>query len=128
MLHTARTERSITLREAPPRATYKVTFITPDGETDVQVAADEYLLSAAVKAGLDLPFTCLQGWCITCAGRIQEGKANQSEAFRVFPEDEAAGYVLLCSAYPYSDLRIRTHQKMELRALRKAYGLPAPEG
>ncbi len=128
MLHTARTERSITPREAPPRATYKVTFITPDGETDVQVAADEYLLSAAVKAGLDLPFTCLQGWCITCAGRIQEGKANQAEAFRVFPEDEAAGYVLLCSAYPYSDLRIRTHQKMELRALRKAYGLPAPEG
>ncbi len=128
MLHTARTERSITLREAPPRATYKVTFITPDGETDVQVAADEYLLSAAVKAGLDLPFTCLQGWCITCAGRIQEGKANQAEAFRVFPEDEAAGYVLLCSAYPYSDLRIWTHQKAELRALRKAYGLPAPEG
>ncbi len=128
MLLTARTERSITPREAPPRATYKVTFITPDGETDVQVAANEYLLSAAVKAGLDLPFTCLQGWCITCAGRIQEGKVDQSEAFRVFPEDEAAGYVLLCSAYPYSDLRIRTHQKAELRVHRKAYGLPAPEG
>ena len=128
MLPTARTAHSITPKEAPPGATYKVTFITPDGTTDLQVAADEDLLSAAVKAGLDLPFTCLQGWCITCAGRIQEGKADQSEAFRVFPEDEAAGYVLLCSAYPFSDLRIRTHQKAELRVHRKAYGLPAPEG
>ncbi len=28
------------------------------------------------------------------------GRRLASEAFRVFPEDEAAGYVLLCSAYP----------------------------
>ncbi len=110
------------------KATYEVTFITPDGESRYEVAEDEYLLSAASRAGLDLPFTCLQGWCITCAARIEEGEVDQSEAFRVYPEDEAAGYVLLCSAYPRSSLRIRTHQKAALRVLRKAHGLPAPEG
>lgn len=92
------------------------------------VEEDECLLSAAAKAGLDLPFTCLQGWCITCAGRIEEGRVDQSEAVRVFPEDEEAGYVLLCSAYPRSDLRIRTHQKAALREHRRMHGLPAPEG
>ncbi len=110
------------------KATYEVTFITPKGETRYEVAEDEYLLSAASRAGLDLPFTCLQGWCITCAGRIEEGEVDQSEAFRVYAEDEAAGYVLLCSAYTRSSLRIRTHQKAALRVLRKAHGLPAPEG
>lgn len=108
--------------------TYRVTFLTPDGERHVQVAEDEYLLSAAAKAGLDLPFTCLQGWCITCAGRVEEGEVDQSEAIRVFPQDEEAGYALLCSAYPRSDLRIRTHQKAALRERRRAHGLPAPEG
>ncbi len=53
---------------------------------------------------------------------------DQSEAFRVYAEDKAAGYVLLCSAYPRSSLRIRTHQKAALRVLRRANGLPAPEG
>lgn len=110
------------------KAAYEVTFITPEGEARYQVAEDEYLLSAALRAGLDLPFTCLQGWCITCAARIERGEADQSEALRVYSEDKAAGYVLLCSAYPRSDLRIRTHQKAALRVARKAHGLPAPEG
>lgn len=105
----------------PRGASYKVTFVTPEAETDVQVAPDEYLLLAAHRMGLELPFTCLQGWCITCAGRIEDGEVDQSEAFRVFPDDEAAGYVLLCSAYPRSDLRIRTHQKAQLRSHRKAH-------
>ncbi|MFQ5890965.1 MAG: 2Fe-2S iron-sulfur cluster-binding protein [Gemmatimonadota bacterium] len=109
-------------------ATYEVIYITSEGETRFEVSEDEYLLSAASRAGLELPFTCLQGWCITCAGRLEEGRVDQSEAVRVFPEDEAAGYVLLCSAYPRSDLRIRTHQKAALRSHRKAFGLPAPEG
>lgn len=108
--------------------TYKVTFLTPERERLVEVKEDEHLLSAAATAGLRLPFTCLQGWCITCAGRLEEGHVDQSEARRLFPEDEAEGYVLLCSAYPRSDLRIRTHQKAALRAHRKAHGLPAPEG
>ena len=42
-----RTGRSLTRKKAPRRASYKVTFVTPEAETDVQVAWDEYLLSAA---------------------------------------------------------------------------------
>ena len=128
MLLTARTPAFTSRKGRPLGATYTVTFITPAGETSLEIAPDEYLLSAAHNRGLDLPFTCLQGWCITCAARIEQGRVDQSEAFRIFPEDEAAGYVLLCSAYARSDLRIRTHQKAQLRGLRHAHGLPAPEG
>jgi ferredoxin len=109
-------------------ATYQATFITDGKEVRLPVRDDQYLLSAAVEEGLDLPFMCLQGWCTTCAGRLLEGKVDQSEARRFYPEDEAAGFVLLCSAYPRSDVRILTHQKEAMRAHRRARGLPAPRG
>jgi ferredoxin len=108
--------------------TYQATFITDSKEVQLPVRDDQYLLSTAVDAGLDLPFMCLQGWCTTCAGKLLEGKVDQSEARRVYPLDEAAGFVLLCSAYPRSDVRILTHQKEQMRAHRRAQGLPAPRG
>jgi ferredoxin len=109
-------------------ATYQVTFVTPAGEVSTEVAEDRYLLDAAVDAGLDLPYMCLQGWCTTCAGRILSGSVDQSEARRIYPDDRKAGFVLLCSAYPRADLRILTHQKDEIRAYRQALGLPSPRG
>lgn len=105
-----------------------MTFVTPAGETAASVAADEDLLSAAARAGLDLPLTCLQGWCITCAARLERGRVDQSDALRVYQEDADAGFVLLCSAYPRSDLRVRTHQKEAMRRHRRRRGLPVPGG
>lgn len=109
-------------------ATYQVTYLTPAGPVQIAAREDQYLLDIAVGAGLDLPYMCLQGWCTTCAGKVVEGQVDQSEARRVYPQDEAAGFVLLCSAYARSDLRIRTHQKEQMRAHRQALGLPAPRG
>jgi ferredoxin len=109
-------------------ATYQVTFVTDGRELQTTVVAEEYLLDAAAAAGLELPYMCLQGWCTTCAGRILEGKVDQSEALRIYPQDEAAGFVLLCSAFPRSDLRILTCQKEQLRVLRRSLSLPAPRG
>ena len=109
-------------------ATYPVTFLTDTGEVQVEVAEDQYLFDAAAEAGLELPSMCLQGWCTTCAGRVLEGQVDQSEARRIFPQDEQAGFVLLCSAFPRSPLRILTDQKEQMRAHRQALGLPAPHG
>jgi ferredoxin len=108
--------------------TFPVTFVTDAGETTVEVGEDEYLLDAGRAAGLELPSMCLQGWCTTCAGRLEEGEVDQSEALRFYPEDAKAGFVLLCSAYPRSPCRIRTHQKEAMREHRVALGLPVPRG
>jgi ferredoxin len=108
--------------------THQVTFVTNAGETQTTAREDEYLLDAAARAGLELPAMCLQGWCLTCAGKILQGQVDQSEARRFYPQDAQAGFVLLCSAYPRSDLRILTEQKEEMRAHRRALGLPAPRG
>jgi ferredoxin len=109
-------------------ASFPVTFVTETGEVQVEVAEDEYLFDAAAAAGLDLPKMCLQGWCTTCAARLLEGRVDQSEALRYYPQDEAAGFILLCCAYPRSPLRILTNQKEAMRANRQAHGLPTPRG
>ena len=109
-------------------ATHHVTIITDGRETAFDVPDDQYLLDAAVAAGLDLPYMCLQGWCTTCAGKLLEGKVDQSEARRIYVQDEQAGFVLLCSAFARSDLRILSHQKEPMRAHRKSLGLAAPRG
>ena len=107
---------------------YQATFITPERELTVEVADDEYLLDAAARVGLELPYSCLQGWCTTCAGKLLSGQIDQSEALRVYPQDEAAGFALLCSAFARSDVRILTHQKEAIREHRDALGLPTPRG
>lgn len=110
--------------------TYRVTFILPDSsETCLEVGEDERLYAAACRAGLNLPCLCLQGWCITCAARVEgEGEWDQSASLRYFPEDREAGFILLCTAKPRSDLRVRTHQRVALRDYRISRKLPTPRG
>lgn len=109
-------------------ATFHVTFITGDREVSTEAGEHEYLLDVAAAAGLEMPYMCLQGWCTTCAGKVLHGSVDQSEARRIYPQDTAAGFVLLCSAFARSDLRILTHQKEQMRAHRLALDLPAPRG
>jgi ferredoxin len=114
------------------RKTHRVTLVFPDGrEVPLSVAEDVFLLDAAAQAGIDLPHTCLQGWCVTCAGRVLDDPAtcvDHRAARRYFPEDEEGGFVLLCTARPLRACRIATHQAEALRAYRRRRGLPAPRG
>ncbi|TMQ32761.1 MAG: 2Fe-2S iron-sulfur cluster binding domain-containing protein [Planctomycetota bacterium] len=98
---------AVSRQRSPPRelkrqavARFKVTFVTRAGEVQTEAAEDQYLLDVAVAAGLHLPYMCLQGWCTTCAAQVLCGKVDQSEARRIYPQDEAAGFVLLRRAHP----------------------------
>lgn len=69
---------------------------------------------AARSADVWLSADCQQGWCITCGAGLLEGEVDQSDAKRVYPEDEAAGFVLTCVAQPCSDLVLEVEQYDEL--------------
>jgi ferredoxin len=107
---------------------YPVTLSDGVREQTLEVGEDEYIWDAARAAGLELPASCLQGWCVTCAGKLISGEVDQSGAIRYYPEDHQAGFVLLCTAKPRSATRILTHQQEACRAHRVKLGLPTPLG
>jgi ferredoxin len=107
-------------------ASFCVALKTPQGPRSFLCGANEYVWDAAARNGIALPAICHQGRCLTCAGRLLGGSVDQHDAAAYFPEDKAAGFILLCRAKPLSDLRILTGQQWEMRAHRIAHSLPAP--
>jgi ferredoxin len=108
---------------------HEVIVELPDGERRTfRAAEDEYVLAAARRAGLDLPSMCEVGWDTACAVRVLSGRLDHSDARRYFPEDEAAGFALICRGRALSDLHLRSHQTAEMRAHRDAHRLPVPRG
>lgn len=107
---------------------WQVTFLLPDGSVKtIEVGEDEFLLIAAYHAGLDLPSLCLQGWDLVCAGQVEGGgEWDQTASRRYFAADRQAGFILLCTAKPRSNLRIHTHRHAAMRDFRLAHRLPTP--
>ncbi|WP_433627294.1 2Fe-2S iron-sulfur cluster-binding protein [Halomicrococcus sp. NG-SE-24] len=85
-----------------------------DGETrDIEVADDEYILDAGLETGLDLPYSCRSGNCTSCTGELLEGEVDQSDGTALDRDERTDGYVLLCSAYPRADCRLRAGDEIQ---------------
>lgn len=76
------------------------------------VEQGQTVLDAALAAGIVLPYSCRNGACSTCKGKVVSGTydAGSSPAQILGPEDLAQGYTLFCQAHPSSDLVIEAHE------------------
>jgi CDP-4-dehydro-6-deoxyglucose reductase len=83
--------------------TFKVT-VQPAG-VGFDVARDEAILPAAIRAGVGLPYGCRDGACGSCKSRLVEGRvihgAHQAKALSA--AEEEAGWILTCCATPQTD-------------------------
>lgn len=86
--------------------------INHQGKTHtITVPSEQTILQAAQDEGIDLPSSCHSGVCTTCAAKIIQGTVDQSDGMGVSPELQEEGYVLLCVAYPRSDLKIESEKE-----------------
>lgn len=97
---------TITVRDRALDRTYE--FDVPD---------DEYILHSIEQQGKQLPFSCRNGACTTCAVRVKSGDLIQPEAMGLSPELQRRGYALLCVSYAQSDLVVETQDEDEVYEL-----------
>jgi CDP-4-dehydro-6-deoxyglucose reductase len=83
--------------------TFKVT-VQPAG-LSFDVARDEPILAAAIRAGVGMPYGCRDGACGSCKSRLVEGRViHGAHQLRTLPrEEEEAGWILPCCATPQTD-------------------------
>ena len=70
-------------------------------------AIDQSILDAALRAGIELPYSCRKGVCGNCAGAVESGQVTGLAGAAVRNETCADDQVLFCNCAPMADLVIR---------------------
>ena len=61
------------------------------------------VLDAALREGVDVPYSCAGGACGTCRAKVLLGRAVMDQDHALDDDERAAGYVLTCQAHPLSE-------------------------
>jgi ring-1,2-phenylacetyl-CoA epoxidase subunit PaaE len=81
----------------------KITVMVDDEETTFEMSQKQTLLEAALKQGLDAPYSCQGGICSSCLARVTSGTAEMAKNSILTDGEIASGLVLTCQAHPTSE-------------------------
>ena len=84
---------------------HRVILLNRDGAT-YSVNGRRPLLEQLRDQGVDLPYGCEYGGCITCAAKLLEGNIDQRRQVALNNRQIANGYVILCVARATSDITL----------------------
>ena len=74
------------------------------------------LLDSLRQQGVDLPYGCRYGGCITCAAKLIRGQVDQKAQVALNNRQINDGYVVLCVARPDSDctleIGVESHDRL----------------
>jgi ferredoxin len=95
--------------------TRTITIANRGGATFL-VDARRSLLETLREQGVDLPYGCRYGGCITCAAKLTAGEVDQRRQVALNNRQISNGYVVLCVARPVSDctleIGVESHDKL----------------
>jgi len=84
--------------------TFSVEFVR-SGRT-IAVPANQFVLDAALAAGMRPASSCTQGMCGTCKTTMLDGAVDMQHNGGIRPKEVANNKILICCSKPLSDLRI----------------------
>ncbi|WP_269226694.1 ferredoxin--NADP reductase [Flavobacterium eburneipallidum] len=80
----------------------KVTMTVDDEEATFEMSQKQTLLEAALKHGIDAPYSCQGGICSSCLARVKSGTAEMKKNSILTDKEIADGLILTCQAHPTS--------------------------
>ncbi|AXG73703.1 flavodoxin reductase [Flavobacterium arcticum] len=80
----------------------KITVLVDDEETTFDMSQKMTILDAALKQGVDAPYSCQGGICSSCMARITSGSAEMKKNAILTDGEIAEGLILTCQAHPTS--------------------------
>lgn len=81
----------------------KVKIMLYGEEAIIDVEPDEPILTAAMRQGLQPPFSCQVGACATCRALLRNGKVSMDEDEALTQSEIDKGYILTCQSHPLTD-------------------------
>ena len=94
---------------------YKVEISNRRGKS-YKVEDKRPLLDSLKEQGVDLPYGCKYGGCITCAAKLIYGEVDQRRQVALNNRQINDGYIILCVARPLSNLileiGVESHDKL----------------
>jgi ring-1,2-phenylacetyl-CoA epoxidase subunit PaaE len=80
----------------------KITVMVDDEETTFEMSQKQTVLEAALKQGIDAPYSCQGGICSSCLARVTNGSAEMKKNSILTDGEIADGLILTCQAHPTS--------------------------
>ena len=81
----------------------KITIMVDDEETTFEMSQKQTILDAALKQGIDAPYSCQGGICSSCLCRVTSGTAEMKKNSILTDKEIADGLILSCQAHPTSE-------------------------
>ena len=72
-------------------------------EYEFEVKPDDTVITSAIFAGIDPPYSCQIGACSTCRAKLLKGKVFMDEREALSDEEIKMGYILTCQSHPLTD-------------------------
>lgn len=80
--------------------TCEITVLVDDEETTFEMDSKTTILTAALKEGIDAPYSCQGGICSSCLAKVTAGNAVMEKNSILSDAEIKDGFILTCQAHP----------------------------